>query len=136
MAVATFASLRFGEVTALRRMDVDLVRGSVTVRQAFTELPGQGLVGGPPKSRAGLRTVSLPGGVVAELRDYMDKFVSPEPTALVFIGAKGVAMRRSSFNPPRGLDEGGRGHRRTGAALPRPAAHGEHPRGRDRREHS
>jgi integrase len=99
VVVATFASLRFGEVTALRRMDVDLVRGSVTVRQTFTELRGQGLVVGPPKARAGLRTVSLPGGVVAELRDHTDEFVSPEPTALVFTGAKDVPMRRSSFNP-------------------------------------
>jgi integrase len=99
VVVATFASLRFGEVTALRRMDVDLVRGSVTVRQAFTELRGQGLVVGPPKSRAGLRTISLPGGVIEELRDHLAEFVAPEPTALVFTGAKGVPMRRSSFNP-------------------------------------
>jgi site-specific recombinase XerC len=39
--VATFASLRYGEVTALRRMDIELARGAVSVRQAFTEVRGQ-----------------------------------------------------------------------------------------------
>lgn len=99
VVVATFASLRFGEVTALRRMDIDMVRGAVVVRQAFTELRGQGLVVGPPKSRAGLRTVSLPNGVFVELRDHLAEFVSDEPTALVFTGSKGAPIRRSNFNP-------------------------------------
>ena len=99
VVVATFASLRFGEVTALRRMDIDLFRGAVVVRQAFTELRGRGLVVGPPKSRAGLRTVSLPSGVVAELREHLEEFVPLDPTALVFTGPKGAPIRRSNFNP-------------------------------------
>lgn len=97
--VATFASLRYGEVTALRRMDIDLARGPVSVRQAFTEVRGQGMMLGPPKSRAGLRTVGLPNGILTELRDHLAQFVSPEPTALVFTGPKGAPIRRSNFNP-------------------------------------
>ena len=97
--VTTFASLRYGEVTALRRMDIDLARGTVSVRQAFTELRGQGMVLGPPKSRAGLRTVALPSALVAQLADHLADFVSPEPTALVFTGPKGAPLRRSNFNP-------------------------------------
>jgi integrase len=50
--LATFASLRWGEVVALQRKDLDLAKGSVEV--------GAGLVLGPPKSRAGIRTVSFP----------------------------------------------------------------------------
>jgi len=96
--VTTFASLRYGEVTALRRMDIDLARGTVSVRQAFTELRGRGMVLGPPKSRAGLRTVALPGALVAQLADHLADFVSPEPTALVFTGPKGAPIRRSNFN--------------------------------------
>jgi integrase len=41
--VATFASLRYGEVTALRRADVDLDRGTVRIRQAFSEITGREL---------------------------------------------------------------------------------------------
>ena len=69
------------------------------MRQAFTELRGRGLVVGPPKSRAGLRTVSLPSGVVAELREHLEEFVPLDPTALVFTGPKGAPIRRSNFNP-------------------------------------
>lgn len=58
--LATFASLRWGEVVALRRMDLDLNAGTVTVRQAQVELDTGELIIGPPKSRAGLRTVALP----------------------------------------------------------------------------
>jgi integrase len=61
---ATFASLRFGEVTALERRDVDLVAGTVRVRRTFAEVRGEGLVPGPPKSQAGRRTVSVPPTVV------------------------------------------------------------------------
>lgn len=35
--VTTFASLRWGEVTALRRADLDLDAGTVRVRAAFVE---------------------------------------------------------------------------------------------------
>ncbi len=35
--LATFASLRWGEVTALRRCDIDLEAGTVRVRAAFVE---------------------------------------------------------------------------------------------------
>jgi Domain of unkown function (DUF1775) len=93
--VATFASLRYGEVTALRRMDIDQAGGAVSVRQAFTEVRGQGMVLGPPKSRAGLRTVGLPSGIVAELRDHLARFVSSEPTALVFTGPYQHATREA-----------------------------------------
>lgn len=45
--LTTFASLRFGEVTALERSDVDLEAGTVRVRRAFVEVRGKGLVAGP-----------------------------------------------------------------------------------------
>jgi integrase len=96
--IATFASLRYGEVAALRSMDVDLVHGTVSVRQALNEVRGQGLVVSPPKSRAGLRTVSIPGGVVQELREHLANFVGPEPDSLVFTGPKGAPLRRSNFS--------------------------------------
>lgn len=51
-----------GEVVALRRMDLDVNAGTVTVRQAQVELDTGELIIGPPKSRAGLRTVALPPG--------------------------------------------------------------------------
>jgi integrase len=54
--VATFAGLRYGEVTALQRTDIDLRRGSVRIRQAFSEVTGQGWV--PARRSLGLASGS------------------------------------------------------------------------------
>jgi integrase len=51
--LGAFASLRWGEVTALRRCDLDLATGSVRVRVAYTERSTGQMVLGPPKSQAG-----------------------------------------------------------------------------------
>jgi integrase len=96
--VTAFASLRWGEVTALRRADVDLGHGTVSVRAAYTELRNGALVLGPPKSRAGSRTVSVPVAVVQALTEHMTRYVGPGRDALVFSGPKGAPLRRSNFN--------------------------------------
>lgn len=103
--VTTFASLRFGEVTALRRRDVDTTAGTVSVRQAFTEVRGKGLVVGPPKSRAGVRTVALPAMVLPYLIKHLDEYVDTDPDALVFTGPKGAPIRRGNFNTLVGWTE-------------------------------
>lgn len=51
--LATFASLRWGEVIALRRCDLDLERCIVRVRAAYVERSTGEMLLGPPKSRAG-----------------------------------------------------------------------------------
>jgi integrase len=60
---AAFGSLRFGEVTALRRRDVDPDGRLIVIRQQYVEVKGEGLVLGPPKSRAGIRSIALPSFV-------------------------------------------------------------------------
>jgi integrase len=47
--LAAFASLRWGEVTALRRCDLDLDKGAGRVRAAFAERSTGQIVLGPPK---------------------------------------------------------------------------------------
>ncbi|MFD2356160.1 site-specific integrase [Nonomuraea ferruginea] len=96
--LATFASLRWGEVSALRRMDVDLAARTVRVRVAFAERSSGGLLLGPPKSKAGRRTVGLPESIIPILKEHMATYVQDEPGALVFPGAKGGPIRRSGFN--------------------------------------
>jgi len=80
--VTTFASLRFGEATALTRADVDLSTGMVRVRKAFTEIKGRGLVLAPPKSRAGVRVVALPASIVEELDEHIKRYVGDADDAL------------------------------------------------------
>jgi integrase len=96
--LATFASLRWGEVTALRRSDLDLTAGTVRVRAAFIERSTGEILLGPPKSRAGRRVVGIPQAIIPVLREHLAVFVKAEPGALVFPGVMGGPLRRGNFN--------------------------------------
>ena len=96
--VTTFGCLRWGEVAALQRQDIDTAAGTIRVRQAYTELRGVGLVLGPPKSRAGRRTVSLPPAVVEVVRDHLAAEVDDNPDAFVFTTESGRPIWRGNLN--------------------------------------
>jgi integrase len=96
--LATFASLRWGEVTALRRSDLDLSAGTVRVRAAFVERSTGEILLGPPKSKAGRRVVGIPQAIIPVLREHLSVFVKDEPGALVFPGVMGGPLRRGNFN--------------------------------------
>nr|WP_211290840.1 site-specific integrase [Kineococcus xinjiangensis] len=96
--VTTFGCLRWGEAVALRRRDLDADLGVVRVREAFTEQRGKGMVLGPPKSRAGVRTVALPAAVLPRLRHHLDTYVGAELEAFVFTTQSGSTIRRGGFN--------------------------------------
>jgi integrase len=102
--LTTFASLRWGEVTALSRSDLDLHAGIVRVRAAFTQRRSysSAIVLGPPKSRAGRRVVGIPAAIIPVLEQHMSEFVGPEPGALVFCGVQGGPLSRSNFNKMSG----------------------------------
>ena len=94
--LTTFASLRFGEVSALQRRDIDLDSETVRVHRTFSEVPGKGLLVGPPKSAAGARVVTVPGVVMAVVSEHLDEHVDEAPASLVFTGPKGAPMRRGN----------------------------------------
>lgn len=96
--LTAFASLRFGEVTALRRCDIGEGASSVRVARAFVEVPEQGLVAGLPKSRAGVRTVIVPAAIRPEIVKHLDEYVDSADDSLVFTGQTGGALRRPNFN--------------------------------------
>jgi integrase len=96
--LATFASLRWGEVTALRRCDLDLDAATVRVRAAFVERSTGEILPGPPKSKAGRRVVGIPQAIVPILREHLSVFVKDEPGALAFPGVMGGPLRRGNFN--------------------------------------
>lgn len=96
--VAAFGSLRFGEVIALRRRDIDLDTGTITITRAYVEARGIGPVIGPPKSAAGRRTVTIPAALVDVLREHMAAHVvDAGADALVFTGPTGAVIRRGNF---------------------------------------
>src|SRR5829696_7298927 len=82
--LATYASLRWGELAALRRVDLDLDAATVRVERTQVEVGGR-VTEGPTKSRAGRRVVAFPPARVPLLRlalpvDVWEKDVLPRRT--------------------------------------------------------
>ena len=103
--VTVYGCLRWGEITALTRKDVDLDAGTVTVRFAYIERSDGSLELGPPKSRASRRRVDLPQPVVELLRSHISHYVRDDPDALIFTGPTGRPLRRSNFNKLVGWEQ-------------------------------
>ncbi|HJQ44816.1 MAG TPA: tyrosine-type recombinase/integrase [Amycolatopsis sp.] len=96
--LAAFGSLRYGEVVALRRCDVATDGSWVRVSRSYGEVPGKGFVPGPPKSRAGVRTVVLPEAIRGDIVTHLKGFVKPDKEALLFtLAESGNAVRRPNF---------------------------------------
>jgi integrase len=70
--LAAFASLRWGEVTALHRQDFAPENATVRVRAAYTEQNNGTMVLGLPKSGAGVRTVNILRSLIPDLRVHLD----------------------------------------------------------------
>jgi integrase len=97
LLLATFASLRFGELAALRRGDIDLESRTIRVVRSMAQMNDGTLMDEEPKSRAGRRVVSVPLEIVPELRWHPERFVLDSEDGLVFVGPKGGRLRRSNF---------------------------------------
>jgi integrase len=97
LLLATFASLRFGELAALRRSDLDLDRSVVHVTRSIAQMNDGKLIEQEPKSRAGRRTVAFPREIADELRWHLERFAEPGDDGLVFVGPLGGQLRRSNF---------------------------------------
>lgn len=97
VVVAAFSSLRWGELVALRRRDVDLDAGVIRVTRSLAALR-VGLAFGPPKSEASKRTVAIPEHATEAIEIHLKEFVADGLDAIVFTGAKGGLLRSSNFN--------------------------------------
>lgn len=116
--VGFWLGLRFGEMTELRRSDVDLDAGVVSVERAVTYVrgeptgeldasgkalrtPGRFEVG-DPKSDAGIRSVAIPPHLVPAIRAHLQQHVLWAPDALLFPSAKDPArhLQHVSWDKP------------------------------------
>lgn len=82
------AGLRFGEAVALRRRDIDLEGGAVTVVRTYTRADGK-KTAGDPKTKESQRTVALPPLLVGMLRSHLEEHDVRRRDALVFPGQDG-----------------------------------------------
>ncbi|MDQ3106519.1 MAG: tyrosine-type recombinase/integrase [Actinomycetota bacterium] len=90
--------LRWGEAIGLRRGDIDPVRHTVTVGQVVEEIAGQlRIVAGEAKTTGSLRTIAAPAFLIEALLEHLRthrRGTEDDPTALVFLGARGGVLRR------------------------------------------
>jgi integrase len=92
--LAAFTSLRWAELAAITPADIDLDTRTVRVtRQLDYHRKGYGF--GPPKSKAGVRTVAFPELIVPELQKHL-RWV-PSPGSLVFSSSTGTPLSHSNF---------------------------------------
>ncbi|GHJ91048.1 putative prophage phiRv2 integrase [Streptomyces sp. NE5-10] len=95
--LAAFTGLRFGELAALQRHDVDLDRRTVAVRRSLAETRADGILIKTPKSAAGVRTVAFPASLAESLATHLAVYAEPGRTGLIFTGARGGQLRRNNF---------------------------------------
>lgn len=68
--LAAWTGLRFGEITELRRKDIDLPKGTLQVRRGVVRSDGRTIIG-TPKSLAGTREVSIPPHLLPMLQEHL-----------------------------------------------------------------
>lgn len=86
--LAAWCALRFGELTELRRRDLDLSEEIVRVERAVVRTD-DGFQVTTPKSEAGIRDVAIPPHLLPVLKDHLERFVADQPDALLFPAAHG-----------------------------------------------
>ncbi len=96
--MATYTALRFGELAALTRRNLDLDKATVTVVASASELNDGRRIVGEPKSTAGRRTVSIPAAILPVLAVHVEQFAEEGRDGVVFVGPKGGPMRRGNFS--------------------------------------
>ena len=84
--LAAWCGLRFGEITELRRKDVDTTHGVVKVRRAVVRVDGEFVVG-TPKSDAGTRDVTIPPHLLPIVKAHLASNITGGRDGLLFPAA-------------------------------------------------
>lgn len=87
--LAAWCGLRFGELTELRRSDLDMKNGVIHVRRGVVRVNGEHIVGSP-KSAAGHRDVTIPPHLLPAIREHLTARVNGRD-GLLFPAADGVS---------------------------------------------
>ncbi len=98
VAVSAVGGLRFGELIALKREDVD-VSGTVPllrVRAGSVYISGQGYIEDTTKTDED-RVVPLPSQLLGPIREHLEKYVAPGKSARVFPNQSGGVLAYSTM---------------------------------------
>lgn len=144
---AVETGMRWSELVGLRRSGVDLLRRNIAVTEQLVFIGGSVAeerkgrwVRQRPKTRAGVRSISISAFLARQLEEQMTTRSQPGPDGLVFVNMRGGAIGGSIFNkrhwqPARaaaGLDRL-RFHDLRHTAVALAVAQGAHPKAIQRR---
>jgi integrase len=93
--LATWCAMRFGELAELRRGDVNVKDGTVSITRGVSRVSGGHSVGGP-KSDAGVRDVAIPPHILPAVKAHLEH-VDPGKDALLFPAKSGRHLQPSTF---------------------------------------
>lgn len=95
--LAAWCALRYGELIELRRKDIDLANGTVSItRAAIRRADGQYVVT-TPKSEAGIRVVHMPPHLIPLATEHLADHVDPGRDALLFAAGNGGYLTPTSL---------------------------------------
>ena len=94
--LAAWCALRKGELSELRRSDVDTTRWVLKVRRGVGFVPGHTVVKGP-KTEAGKRDVAVPEHLAPMVREHLLRHTQSGPNGLLFPSARGEQLRASAI---------------------------------------
>lgn len=86
--LAAWLAMRFGELTELRRKDIDLSAEVVRVRRAVVRTD-DGFKVTTPKSDAGIRDIAIPPHLIPAIEAHLSKHVGSKPDSLLFSAVGG-----------------------------------------------
>lgn len=95
VTLAAWCALRFGELTELRRGDIDLHDGVIRVRRGVFRVDGASTLPSP-KADAETRDVAIPPHIVAAISAHLSATVSRGCDELLFPAADGVSHLATS----------------------------------------
>ena len=102
--LASWCAMRFGELTELRRRDVDIDNGVIRIQRAVVRVAGEFRIGAP-KSDAGRRDVHVPPHIMPAIRAHLVEHVGLDADALLFPAQHGGHLAPAScfrwFYPAR-----------------------------------
>lgn len=93
--LSTWCALRFGEVTELRRSDIDLRQGIVKVKRGVVHVDGEVHVG-DLKTKASKRDVAIPPHLHDAVRDHLNTFMTGRD-GLLFTSRNGKHLSEPAF---------------------------------------
>jgi integrase len=96
--LASWCALRFGELTELRRSDIDLKAGKIMIRRAVVWLNGKPIVGSP-KSSAGTRDVAIPPHLLPIIKAHVAEHAQFGRDGLLFPFKTGGHLSNGHFFP-------------------------------------